>query len=55
VQVETLGAPHDSPEYAATRRFYEVLGYQGLEEYLADTLWPGNPCLVMVKHLGCSA
>jgi ribosomal protein S18 acetylase RimI-like enzyme len=55
VQVKTLGASHDSPEYAATRRFYEALGYQGLEEYPADTLWPGNPCLVMVKHLGCSA
>jgi ribosomal protein S18 acetylase RimI-like enzyme len=55
VQVKTLGASHPSPEYAATRRFYEALGYQGLEEYPAGTLWPGNPCLVMVKHLGCSA
>jgi GNAT superfamily N-acetyltransferase len=55
VQVKTLGTSHPSPEYAATRRFYEALGYQGLEEYPADTLWPGNPCLVMVKHLGCSA
>jgi GNAT superfamily N-acetyltransferase len=55
VQVKTLGASHPSPEYAATRRFYEALGYQGPEEYPADTLWPGNPCLVMVKHLGCSA
>lgn len=55
VQVKTLGASHPSPEYAATRRFYEALGYQGLEEYPADTLWPGNPCLVMVKHLACSA
>jgi GNAT superfamily N-acetyltransferase len=55
VQVKTLGASHPSPEYAATRRFYEAMGYQGLEEYPADSLWPGNPCLVMVKHLACSA
>jgi ribosomal protein S18 acetylase RimI-like enzyme len=55
VQVKTLGASHPSPEYVATRRFYEALGYQGLEEYPADALWPGDPCLVMVKHLGCSA
>jgi ribosomal protein S18 acetylase RimI-like enzyme len=55
VQVKTLGTSHPSPEYVATRRFYEALDYQGLEEYPADTLWPGNPCLVMVKHLGCSA
>ncbi|HSK23591.1 MAG TPA: GNAT family N-acetyltransferase [Egicoccus sp.] len=51
VQVKTLGASHPSTEYAATRAFYEALGYQGLEEYPADTIWPGNPCLVMIKHL----
>lgn len=51
MQVKTLGATHPSPEYAATRRFYEALGYRPLEEFDADTLWPGNPCLVMVKSL----
>lgn len=49
LQVKTLGASHPSEEYAATRRFYEALGYQWLEE--TEDLWPGNPCLIMVKHL----
>lgn len=49
LQVKTLGASHPSPEYAATRRFYEALGYRWLEE--TEDLWPGNPCLIMVKHL----
>ena len=52
LQVKTLGASHPSEEYAATRAFYRTLGYQDLEEFPADTLWPGNPCLLMVKHLG---
>lgn len=51
LQVKTLGPTHPSPEYAATRSFYESLGYLGIEELPADTLWPGNPCLIMVKHL----
>jgi GNAT superfamily N-acetyltransferase len=54
LQVKTLGASHPSEAYAATRAFYGALGYQALEEYPADTIWPGNPCLVMVKHLVCS-
>lgn len=52
VQVKTLGPSDPSPEYAATRRFYASLGYRHLEEFPADSLWPGNPCLVMVRHLG---
>jgi ATP-dependent Clp protease ATP-binding subunit ClpA len=51
----SLGASHPSPEYASTRAFYGALGYQGLEEYPADTLWPDDPCSVMVEHLGCTA
>jgi GNAT superfamily N-acetyltransferase len=51
LQVKTLGASRESLEYALTRRFYEALGYVALEEFDADTLWPGNPCLVMIKHL----
>lgn len=53
VQVKTLGASYPSPAYASTRRFFEALGYQGLEEFPADAIWPGNPCLIMVKHLAC--
>ena len=51
MQVKTLGSAHPSPEYAATRRFYETLGYRPLEEFEEDIIWPGNPCLVMVKAL----
>lgn len=54
LQVKTLGASDPSPEYAATRRFYEALGYCGVEEFAPGTVWPGDPCLLMVKHLGCS-
>lgn len=39
-QVKTLGA--SSPEHAATRAVYAALGYEGLEELAADTIWPGN-------------
>jgi ribosomal protein S18 acetylase RimI-like enzyme len=53
VLVKTLGPSHPSPEYSATRSFYEALGYRGLEEFAADSLWPGNPCLIMAKHLDC--
>lgn len=51
LQVKTLGSSHPSPEYAGTRRFYEALGYRALQEFRADELWPGNPCLLMVKAL----
>lgn len=51
LQVKTLGASHESEEYARTRRFYEALGYLAVEEFAADTLWPGNPCLLLLKHL----
>ncbi len=54
LQVKTLGASHPSPEYAATRWFYEALGYVALQEFPADELWPGNPCLIMVKPLAAA-
>lgn len=39
-----------SEHYAATRRFYEALGFRPLEESAA--IWgPVNPCLIMVKKL----
>lgn len=49
LEVKTLGASRPSPEYAATRAFYGALGFQPVEEL--HGLWPGNPCLVMVKPL----
>jgi predicted N-acetyltransferase YhbS len=54
LQVKTLGTSRPSPEYEATRQFYEAVGYRPLEEFPADELWPGNPCLLMVKHLSCA-
>jgi GNAT superfamily N-acetyltransferase len=50
LQVKTLGPSGESPEYAATRRFYESRGFVPLEEFL--DFWPGNPCLVLVKRIG---
>ena len=54
LQVKTLGASHPDPHYELTRRFYLDVGYTPLEEHAADTLWDGNPCLVLVKHLTCA-
>jgi ribosomal protein S18 acetylase RimI-like enzyme len=51
LQVKTLGASHPSEHYARTRRFYEAEGFLPVEEL--PELWPGNPCLIMVKVLGC--
>lgn len=47
--VKTLGPSHPDGGYAATRRFYESVGYLHLEEM--PDLWPGNPALIMVKPL----
>jgi GNAT superfamily N-acetyltransferase len=49
MQVKTLGATHPSANYARTRRFYEARGFLPVEEF-AD-LWPGIPCLLLVKPL----
>lgn len=50
LQVKTLGAAHPDLGYAATRAFYQAVGYLPLEE---DTdRWAGTPCLVLVKVLG---
>lgn len=48
--VKTLGPSHPDPHYARTRAFYEAVGFEPLEELL--DLWPGNPCLLMIKPLG---
>jgi ribosomal protein S18 acetylase RimI-like enzyme len=49
LQVKTLGPSRESEGYAATRRFYEARGFVPIEEFPA--LWPGNPCLLLVKKL----
>lgn len=49
LQVKTLGPSHPDVGYARTRRFYEAMGFAPLEEI--EDLWPGNPCLIMVKSL----
>jgi GNAT superfamily N-acetyltransferase len=47
MHVKTIGESHPSIHYAATRRFYDAVGFVPLEE--RDDIWPGNPCLIMVK------
>ena len=50
LQVKTLGPAHPDPGYARTRKFYQAMGFEPLEEITG--LWaPGNPCLIMVKPL----
>jgi GNAT superfamily N-acetyltransferase len=49
LQVKTLGSSHPSVEYAQTRLFYLACGFRPLEEF--DGIWPGNPCLILVKRL----
>ncbi|HEY0641707.1 MAG TPA: GNAT family N-acetyltransferase [Pseudonocardiaceae bacterium] len=49
LQVKTLGESRPSEAYDRTRKFYLALGFTPLEEF-AD-LWPGNPCLQLVKVL----
>ena len=50
LQVKTLGPSHTDPGYTKTRLFYEAMGFAPLEEI--HDLWPGNPCLIMIKVLG---
>ncbi|MBO0808548.1 MAG: GNAT family N-acetyltransferase [Actinobacteria bacterium] len=49
LEVKTLGPSHPDTGYAGTRQFYNRLGFRPLEEI--HGLWPGNPCLIMVKLL----
>ncbi|MEU7524263.1 GNAT family N-acetyltransferase [Saccharothrix sp. NPDC042600] len=49
LQVKTLGAAHPDRGYADTRKFYRAAGFLPLEE--TRDLWPGTPCLIMVKAL----
>lgn len=49
LQVKTLGPSRPCPFYDRTRAFYAGVGFVPVEEFL--DLWPGNPCLMMVKTL----
>ena len=50
LHVKTLAPSDPDPGYAATRRFYEAMGFVPLEEL--PQLWgPENPCLLMVLPL----
>lgn len=49
LQVKTQGPSRPSAEYARTLRFYQRSGFEALEEI--HGMWPGIPCLVMVKAL----
>jgi ribosomal protein S18 acetylase RimI-like enzyme len=50
LQVKTLGPSRPSEHYAMTREFYFQMGFRPMEEF--DSIWPGNPCLIMVKRVG---
>jgi len=52
LQVKTLGASRVHEGYGRTRRFYRGVGFLPMEETV--DLWPGNPCLIMVKPLQSS-
>ena len=48
--VKTLAPSNLDPNYAATRRFYEAVGFLPIEEF--PTLWNAdNPCLLMLRPL----
>lgn len=49
LQVKTLGPSLPDDGYGQTRQFYARMGFRPLEEI--HDLWPGNPCLVLVKVL----
>jgi ribosomal protein S18 acetylase RimI-like enzyme len=48
--VKTLSPSNPDPNYAATRLFYEAMGFLPIEEF--PTLWNAdNPCLLMLRPL----
>jgi GNAT superfamily N-acetyltransferase len=49
LQVKTLGPSRPDPNYLQTRAFYGALGFLPVEEF--SGLWPGNPCLLLVKPI----
>jgi N-acetylglutamate synthase-like GNAT family acetyltransferase len=52
MHVKTLGPSRTCELYERTRAFYRAMGFHPLEE---NALWgETNPCLMLVKHLGCA-
>jgi GNAT superfamily N-acetyltransferase len=49
LQVKTQGPGSPDAGYEKTRQFYADVGFRPLEEIYG--LWPGIPCLVMIKSL----
>jgi GNAT superfamily N-acetyltransferase len=48
--VKTLSPSHPDPNYAATRLFYDAVGFVPIEEF--PTLWGAdNPCLLLLRPL----
>lgn len=50
LHVKTLAPSHPDEGYAATRAFYEAVGFIPLEE-LPQVWGPENPCLLLVRPL----
>jgi GNAT superfamily N-acetyltransferase len=49
LQVKTQGPGRPDAGYEKTRQFYTDVGFRPLEEI--HGLWPGIPCLIMIKSL----
>ena len=50
LHVKTLAPSRQSAEYAATRDFYQAMGFSPLEEF--KRIWDeNNPCLILVKKI----
>jgi GNAT superfamily N-acetyltransferase len=49
LQVKTQGPGRPDAGYEKTRQFYSGVGFRPLEEI--HGLWPGIPCLIMIKSL----
>jgi GNAT superfamily N-acetyltransferase len=49
LQVKTLGPSRPDESYEKTVWFYRAMGFTPLEEF--RSLWPDNPCLLLVKSL----
>ncbi|MPM08949.1 hypothetical protein SDC9_55265 [bioreactor metagenome] len=50
LQVKTLDESHPDIYYAATRKFYQAVGFKPLE--CLPELWgKENPCLIMIQHI----
>jgi GNAT superfamily N-acetyltransferase len=50
LEVKTLGPSRPNRSYAGTREFYFRMGFRPIEEI--SSVWPGYPCLIMVKKIG---